>query len=69
MIWLWPLLLLALGLCMMIKPELLWKAEHLFSTKGGEPTEVYLVLMRLVGVIFTAIALFMVMWLLLYDKL
>ena len=48
--------LLILGLAMLFKPEFLWKVEHFFSVKGGEPTELYLQMMRLGGVIFTLIA-------------
>jgi len=50
------LALLILGLAMLFKPEFLWKIEHFFSVKGGEPTELYLQMMRLGGVIFTLIA-------------
>ena len=41
------------------KPELLWKIEHLFSVKGGEPTDFYLSMMRIGGVIFAVIAVIM----------
>ena len=37
---------------MIFKPELLWKIEHFFSVKGGEPTDLYLGLMRVAGVFF-----------------
>lgn len=50
------LALLILGLAMLFKPEFLWKIEHFFSVRGGEPTELYLQMMRLGGVIFTLIA-------------
>lgn len=30
-----------------IKPGLLWRIEHVFTVKDGEPTELYLALMRL----------------------
>lgn len=33
----------------MIKPGLLWRIEHVFTVKDGEPTELYLALMRLGG--------------------
>ena len=48
--------LLVLGLFMLLKPELLWKIEHFFSVKGGEPTDFYLAMMRVGGVFFTLIA-------------
>lgn len=51
--------LFALGVLMFWKPELLWKMEHLFSVKGGEPTDFYLSMMRIGGVVFAAIAVFL----------
>ena len=48
--------LFALGVLMFWKPELLWRIEHLFSVKGGEPTDFYLSMMRIGGVIFVVIA-------------
>ena len=51
--------LFVLGVLMFWKPELLWKIEHLFSVKGGEPTDFYLSMMRIGGVIFAVIAVIM----------
>ena len=48
--------LFVLGVLMFWKPELLWKIEHLFSVKGGEPTDFYLSMMRIGGVVFAVIA-------------
>lgn len=50
----WVVILLALGLAMLFKPKLLWKIEQLFAVRGGEPTELYLALMRIGGLFFTA---------------
>ena len=52
------ILLFALGMLMFLKPEVLWKLEHLFSVKGGEPTDFYLSMMRIGGVVFALIAVF-----------
>ena len=52
--YIWVVLLLVLGLAMLFKPRLLWKIEQLFTVRGGEPTELYLVLMRIGGLFFTA---------------
>lgn len=49
---LWIAVLLALGAMMVFKPELLFKIENLFVVKNGEPTELYLILMRLGGLFF-----------------
>ena len=53
------ILLFALGVLMFLKPEVLWKLEHLFSVKGGEPTDFYLSMMRIGGVVFAVIAVIM----------
>ena len=48
--------LFVLGVLMVWKPELLWKIEHLYSVKGGEPTDFYLSKTRIGGVLFAVIA-------------
>ena len=50
--------LFVLAIMMFWKPELLWKIEHLFSVKGGEPTDFYLSMMRIGGVVFALITVF-----------
>ena len=50
--WLWAVLLIALGLAMLLKPEFLFKIEHFFTVKNGEPTDLYLILMRIGGAVF-----------------
>ena len=39
---------------MLFRPKLLWKIEQLFTVRGGEPTELYLALMKIGGLFFTA---------------
>ena len=56
---LWLVLLCVLGLVMIVDPVLLWKLEHLFTVKGGEPTELYLGLTRVGGVIFLVLSVVM----------
>ena len=53
------ILLFVLGVLMFLKPEVLWKLEHLFSVKGGEPTDFYLSMMCIGGVVFAVIAVIM----------
>lgn len=53
----WLLLLFVLGCLMLINPKLLWKIEYFFTVKDGEPTELYIALMRLGGVVFLFIAI------------
>ena len=52
--YIWAVVLLALGLAMLFRPKLLWKIERLFTVRGGEPTELYLALMKIGGLFFTA---------------
>ena len=42
----WIVLLLLLGITMVVKPDLLWKIEHFWDVKNGEPSELYIALMR-----------------------
>ena len=50
--YLWLLALLILGGCMLCYPKTLWQIENLLTVKNGEPTELYLLLMRIGGVFF-----------------
>ncbi len=47
--YIWIVLLLLLGITMVVKPGLLWKIEHFWDVKNGEPSELYLALMRVMG--------------------
>lgn len=48
----WPVILFLLGLFMLINPKLLWKKEHYFTAKNGEPTDLYIAFMRIGGLFF-----------------
>ena len=61
--------LFVLGVLMLIKPQWLWKLEHLLSVKGGEPTDFYLSMMRLGGVAFVVLAVFFAIRYLLSPRL
>lgn len=54
--YIWILIFLILGIFMAVKPELLWKIEHFFSVKDGKPSEIYLAITRISGVIFVFLA-------------
>ena len=56
------LFLLILGILMLFKPELLWKIEHMFTVKNGEPTELYLAFMRVGGVFFLIASVFILVY-------
>lgn len=56
------ILLIVLGAAMVFKPELLWKIEHFLTTRGGEPSELYLALMRLGGTLFALCGIGMIIY-------
>ena len=56
------LFLLILGILILFKPELLWKIEHMFTVKNGEPTELYLAFMRVGGVFFLIASVVMLVY-------
>ena len=55
---LWPSLLIILGVAMVLKPKLLWRLEHCFSVRGGKPTDLYLALTRIGGLVFLLLGVF-----------
>ena len=62
--WMWILVLLVVGLMMLFRPELMFKIENLLITKNGEPTEFYLMMMRLGGLFFTICSIVVIFYLL-----
>ena len=59
------LILFVLGVLMICKPELLWKIEYMFTVKDGEPTELYITLMRLFGVFLVICSIIILLYCLL----
>lgn len=51
------MILYVLSILMLTKPKLLWKIEHLFTVKNGEPTDLYITLMRLGGAFFLIVSI------------
>lgn len=47
------IILVVLGVAMIAKPVLLWKIENFLFVKKGEPTDLYITLLRLGGIFFT----------------
>ena len=45
-----------LGVFIFLKPDALWMFERTFITQGGEPTEEYLSMTRMVGFVISVIA-------------
>lgn len=58
-------LLFVLGLVILICPKWVWKADHLFTVKDGEPTEFYLTVTRVGGFALS----FLGFWLLVFFVL
>ena len=44
--------LMLLGALMIARPIWFWKIDHVMTVRGGEPTQLYLTLTRLLGVVF-----------------
>ena len=44
-------LFIVAGIVGIIKPEILWAWDHMFSVKNGEPTEISIVFIRIRGVL------------------
>lgn len=53
----WVVLLCVLGIMMVANPRLLWKIEHIFTVKNGEPSDLYITLMRLGGTFFIVVSI------------
>ena len=56
----WIVVLLLLGIAMVGRPDLLWKIEHFWDVKNGEPSELMRVMgtFCIIGSIIFLIALF-----------
>ena len=50
--------LLASGILMLTRPDIVWKIEHFFSVQNGEPTDWYLAIVRIIGLGFLGTAIF-----------
>ena len=48
--------LLTSGTLMLVRPDVVWKIEHYFTVQNGEPTDWYLAIVRIIGLIFVFIA-------------
>lgn len=46
-----------IGIVMVVKPDVLWEMEHYFTVKNGEPTDYYLRMKRLEGIVFIVVAI------------
>ena len=51
------IVLLALGTAMIVKPYFFWCLHEFKTTKGGEPTKLYLWSVRISGIVLRGIAI------------
>ena len=51
------IVVIALGIFMVVKPDWCWKLEHFLDTKGGEPSDLYLAVTRVLGTAMIVIPL------------
>ena len=58
--YLYLLILIVLSVFMIFKPTFLWKIEHFLSVKNGEPTDLYITLMRIGGTFFLILSIVMI---------
>lgn len=49
MVYFWIAILFVIGMIMIAKPELIWKIDHAFTVKNGEPAEFSIALVRVGG--------------------
>lgn len=57
LLYLIPVLLIILGFFMTFKTELAWKAEHFLTVKDGEPSDLYIVITKIGGILFTLVGI------------
>jgi len=60
-IWL-VVLVLVMGIVMVANPEWVFKVDHFFIVKEGEPTEFYITKTRLIGVVLFLISFLILVW-------
>ncbi|MBQ2865560.1 MAG: hypothetical protein IJE90_03460 [Clostridia bacterium] len=49
---------LIVGVLSVVRPELVWKFKHMLTVRDGEPTQYFLVSMRISGVMMILLSLF-----------
>ena len=57
MIYLVVVLLVAVGIFFAAKPNTVWKINHYFTVKDGEPSDMYLIIIRISGILFIILGL------------
>lgn len=60
--------LLISGIVMIVKPEFVWKVDHFFTVKDGEPTDLYIQYIRILGVVCILVAIIAEIVFLIYGR-
>ncbi len=60
--WVLIIFLYAFSLLMMLNPALMWKIEHFMDVEGGRPTDWYLTVTRVGGVLLFLILFFITLF-------
>ena len=47
--YIYAVVFIVLGAFMLAKPHTVWKIEHFFSVKNGEPSDFYILCTRIIG--------------------
>jgi hypothetical protein len=56
------IIVLAIGIMNIVKPEIAWKLKHLLTVRDGEPTEFFIVNARITGVVLVGFSLLVLFW-------
>lgn len=60
--------LLISGILMIVKPEFVWKVDHFLTVKDGEPTDLYIRYIRILGVVCILVAIIAEIVFLIYGR-
>lgn len=60
--------LLISGIVMIVKPEFVWKVDYFFTVKDGEPTDLYIRYIRILGVVCILVAIIAEIVFLIYGR-
>ena len=60
--------LLISGIVMIVKPEFVWKVDHFLTVKDGEPTDLYIRYIRILGVVCILVAIIAEIVFLIYGR-
>ena len=56
------------GIVMIVKPEFVWKVNHFLTVKDGEPTDLYIQYIRILGVVCILVAIIAEIIFLVYGR-